>query len=328
MKRLVAITVILAGLWSGYWFYASGQKKAAIENWFVAKQQDGWEASYSDLSVAGFPNRVDTTLDEVTLANQEGTVKWSAPFFQLLSLVYNPSHVIAIWPESQIVQTPFVHATLRHEDLRASVVLDSDDSDILNRLSLVGKGIEAKSDRGSWTAQDFKFAAEREAGAISDYKIAVSADQMSLKLPLVGGITLPDRFETLALDTRMTFAEPLNASTASIAPPAPSKVEIVSADIHWASLQVAANGTLEFDDQGVPAGALDFKLQNWDQMISDIANSGAISHAQAQSTRMMVGMLAASSGDPREFDGTLTFVDGMMKIGQLSLGPAPSLSLR
>lgn len=326
MKRLVAITIVAAGAWSGYWFYASGQKRAAIENWFTEKQEEGWTADYTDLSIAGFPNRVDATINDLTVKNQDGSIEWNAPFFQLLSIVYNPSHVIAIWPETQSFATPYGMMNMRQDDLRASIVFDGDDASSLNRFTLTGQTIEARTERGAWDAADLLLAAEREAGATSDYKVALNAKDISVTVPGFGAGALPDHIESLSVDTRVGFEHTWDANSFLFDRPKPTKLEITSADVTWGAMHLTASGTLNLDDKGVPEGAIDFSLQNWEQMIGDIANSGAISHAQAESMRMMIGMLAGSTGNPREFDATLTFSGGMMRLGALPIGPAPRFS--
>lgn len=326
MKRLIVMIVLLTGAWSAYWFYASAQKRTALENWFTEKQEEGWDASYSDLSILGFPNRVDATMADIRVANQDGSIAWQAPFLQLLSLVYKPNHVIVIWPETQTLVTPYSTIALRQEDLRASVVFDGDDASSLNRFSLVGQQMEARTDRGSWQAAEFLLAAERQAGATSDYRVALNSKDMSVTLPFLPTGALPDRIETLALNTNVSFEHPWDANSFLFDRPKPTKLEIVTADVTWGPMQLQATGTLELDEAGTPEGDIDFSLNNWEELIGDIANSGAISHQQAQSMMMMISMLASSTGDPRTFDGTLTFSDGMMRLGQLPLGPAPRIS--
>ncbi len=326
MKRLIVMIVLLAGAWSAYWFYASSQKRAALEGWFTEKQQEGWTAFYEGMAVMGFPNRVDATIAKPRVANQDGSIEWQAPFLQLLSLVYKPNHVIVVWPHDQTLVTPYSTIALRQDDLRASVVFDGDEASSLDRFSLVGEKIEARTDRGSWQAAEFLLAAERLTGATSDYRVALTTKDMSVSLPFPGSNALPDRIESLALNTNVAFEHPWDANSFLFDRPKPTKLEVVSADITWGPIELQASGTLELDDTGTPEGELDFSLNNWEELIGDIANSGSMSHQQAQSIMMMISMMASSSGDPRTFDGTLTFSGGMMRLGQLPIGPAPRIS--
>ncbi len=44
---------------------------------------DGWQVDYADLGVAGFPNRIDTTVTGLTLADASGQNGWAAPEVQV-----------------------------------------------------------------------------------------------------------------------------------------------------------------------------------------------------------------------------------------------------
>ena len=86
MKKLLVLIVTLAALWAGYWFVGAAGVKAGFAVWFDARQSEGWQAEYSDLSVKGFPNRFDTTLTDPALADPATGLAWSAPFVQLFAL--------------------------------------------------------------------------------------------------------------------------------------------------------------------------------------------------------------------------------------------------
>lgn len=326
MKRLIAITVILAGLWSAFWYYNSGQKTQAIETWFEEKRSEGWTAEYSDMSIAGFPNRADVTFEDLRIANPEGTIEWSAPFFQLFALIYNLDHLIAIWPNNQSLQTPYGPIALQHENLRASIVLSKDEVSALERFTMTGEALNLNIRDNQWTFDSVLLAAERQAGATSDYKVALDFENGRLKSKESATSYLPSQMDFADADMRVSFEHPWNASSFLFDRPKPSAIEIVSAEAKWGALNITGSGAVTLDENGVPEGAFDFAMTNWRELIGSIANSGAITHSQAQGMRMMVGMLAGASGDPNVFEGTLAFENGNMRIGQMPLGPAPRIS--
>ena len=89
-RILGGVVVLAAALWCGWWFVGRAGHVAAIETWAEDRRRAGWDVSYEELGVAGFPNRFDTTLSEVTMADPASGVAWSAPFVQFLSLAYKP----------------------------------------------------------------------------------------------------------------------------------------------------------------------------------------------------------------------------------------------
>ena len=98
MRMLLTVILIATAGWSGYWALASSGAKTAFETWFDQRRSEGWVADYGDLTVSGFPNRVDTSFSNISLADPATGIAWTAPFFQILALSYRPNHVIAVWP--------------------------------------------------------------------------------------------------------------------------------------------------------------------------------------------------------------------------------------
>jgi hypothetical protein len=75
--------------------------ESALPGWLDARAAEGWIAEYESDAHRGFPNRFDTTITGLDLADPETGVAWSAPFFQILSLSYQPNHVIAVFPPTR-----------------------------------------------------------------------------------------------------------------------------------------------------------------------------------------------------------------------------------
>ena len=106
MRAIIGICLAAAVLWCGYWFVGSSTLQGQISEWFEQRRSEDWQADYSDISVSGFPNRFDTTISDLVLADPETGVAWEAPFFQLLTLSYKPNEIIAVWPLTQVIATP------------------------------------------------------------------------------------------------------------------------------------------------------------------------------------------------------------------------------
>ena len=123
MSKLLAAVIAAALFWSGYWLIGAQAARRGVEAWFEARRAEGWAAGYADLSVWGFPNRFDVTLDAVELSDPEAGLAWSAPYFQLFALSYRPHHVIAVWPHEQQIETPLGNYRLISHDMRASLVV-------------------------------------------------------------------------------------------------------------------------------------------------------------------------------------------------------------
>ena len=83
-----------SALWGGYWFIGSAGFEKGLAAWFDERRSAGWVADYSDIKTRGFPNRFDTTISDLELADTRAGLAWSAPFFQIFTLSYRPNHIV------------------------------------------------------------------------------------------------------------------------------------------------------------------------------------------------------------------------------------------
>ena len=120
MRNLLIAVIVAALLYSGFWFFAANRGNAQVDGWIADLEAQGWQVSLSDRTNRGFPNRIDTTFDDLRLQSPSGHVI-EAPFLQVLRLAYRPSEVIVIAPpefEVRINDRPW---QVEAEGLRASI---------------------------------------------------------------------------------------------------------------------------------------------------------------------------------------------------------------
>src|SRR5918999_1810133 len=122
MRTLLAIVILAALGWSGWWYAQATARDRALTGWLAERRADGWVAEAEDVRVTGFPNRVDAIVTGLDLADPEAGWSWAAEEFQVLSLSYRPQHVIAVLPGEQVVSTPFETVRVESERLRGSVI--------------------------------------------------------------------------------------------------------------------------------------------------------------------------------------------------------------
>ena len=86
MRTRLAIVILAALGWSGWWFFQSTMRDRAMEAWLADRRAAGWVADASDVRVRGFPNRVDTVIEKLNLSDPEAGWSWRADGLQILSL--------------------------------------------------------------------------------------------------------------------------------------------------------------------------------------------------------------------------------------------------
>ncbi len=79
MRKLIVLLLLGSGLWSGYWFAGSSAIQTGAEQWFADAAAQGLVVEKTALTVQGFPNRFDLTVEGVKLADPASGIAWQAP---------------------------------------------------------------------------------------------------------------------------------------------------------------------------------------------------------------------------------------------------------
>ena len=125
----------------------------------------------------GFPNRFDTNFTDLELADPSTGWAWSVNFFQLFSLSYKPTHLIAVWPPQQKLSTSNRKLAISSADMRASLVIDNPKSLALDRSSFVAKDLTVtNADQTGVRASLMSLALQRRDLTTHSYQIALSAE--------------------------------------------------------------------------------------------------------------------------------------------------------
>ena len=325
VKRL-AIAVLVAGLaWSGFWVFAAWQTRGATENWFADRRAAGWEASYSDLAVRGFPNRVDRTFTDLVLADPRSGVIWEAPFFQVFQLSYKPGHLIAAWPETHVLTTPGGQWQITGQGQRASVVQDATG---LDRANFEAETLNITTDDGRAAAlAGLRAALHRQDDDATAYRLAATVTALSTDGALMTTPGLPGQANALQIDALLRFDAPIDTGTVPQTRPQPRAIDLRLAQYSFGDLDLRLAGTLDIDAGGTPTGKLTVRAQNWRAMIRAARQSGHLPPGLADAVEQGLGLIAGLSGSRDTIDLPLTFADGQTRLGPIPLGPAPKIRL-
>ncbi|MCI5085422.1 MAG: DUF2125 domain-containing protein [Rhodovulum sp.] len=316
MRKLLSITIVLALLWAGYWFVAARGLDKALNAGIEAQRAAGWTIAYDDLSVSGFPNRLDTTLTAPTITAPTGDFGWSAPFFQVLTLSYRPNHIIAVWPETQTLTLPDLgKVTVLNTDMRASAVVRAEGDLTLDRANLVAEQIAARFETGDRIAADKVLLALRATEEPTTYDVAVDAT----------GLSAADHVITATkVNARIGLSQPLNRFALAPLPHA-TRVDLDNARIEWGETVVTATGGFDIDLDGYATGALTLGITNWRAALSMAQDMGAMRPADVQQATRVLRLLAASDGDDTTLDVPLSLRGGQVWLGPINLGRMPRL---
>jgi hypothetical protein len=330
MRKLLWAILIAAAAWSAWWFIGSTAKDRALTAWLTNRQAAGWIATTQSLDVTGYPNRFDTKIAGLELANPAQGWAWSAPFFQILALSYKPNHIIAVWPNEQAWSTPNGTTRITSDDMRGSVkfvpstslALDETTIDIRN-LRLAGADWEAGLESAI-------FATRRSASGTNAHDLAFTANNLDMPefwRSLVNRAgNLPDVFSEAALETTLSFDRPWDRTSIENQQPLLTGFDLQKLRLHWGELQLDAIGDVKIDTEGYFVGELQLRVKNWQDILQMYVDSGALSADAASLIHSGLNVLAMLSGDPRTLNAPLTFTDGRAYIGPVWVGYAPRLA--
>lgn len=334
MRILLAIVVIAALGWSGYWFIGSRTVEASLRDWLEARQAEGWLVENGEISTIGFPNRFDTTLSDLELADPDTGVAWRAPFLKIFALSYRPHHVIAIWPERQTVATPYETVTITSSDLRGSLVFEPGPALRLDRATIEFDRLGLVSTAG-WQASS-------AGGQLAVRQTPLETNTYDLSFQ-ARDVTLPGRYRemlsdrglvredlaALSLDATVAFDAPWDRTAIEERRPQPRRIEVRLVRATWGDLDLRLAGELDIDDRGTPSGEITVKATNWQEILDLARSSGAVPEAIAPLIETGLRTLARMSGNRDTIDVPLTFSGGRMSLaGLVPLGPAPVFYLR
>jgi hypothetical protein len=331
MKRLLILILVLSLGWSAYWFLGATRAKSGFQDWFAARQAEGWLAETSQITVNGYPNRFDATFANVALADPETGIAWEAPFFQLFALSYRPNHLIAIWPEEQVLAFPDQRVIVRSDDMKASLVLTGAASLPLERTNFAADALAFASEAGwSLSADTLRLAMHKDPQGDAQYRLALSATGFAPPADIAARAqtSLPRTLKTVEADLTARFDRPWDISALEDMRPQPREIALHKAQLTWGQLDLHAAGRVEISASGYPDGEITLRATNWREIITLARQSGEIPETLLDGIEQGLELLATMAGNPKALDIPLNFRGGQTRIGPVPLGPAPRIILR
>ncbi|MEN8891342.1 DUF2125 domain-containing protein [Planktotalea arctica] len=332
MKRLLFVIITAAALYAGYWFFGANGATAGFERWFEERRSEGWVAEYTSIETRGFPSRFDTTINDISLADPDTGVAYAAPFLQIFALSYKPQHLIAVWPNTQSIASPFGKAAITSSDMRASLIVTKSASLALEKANFVAEDISAAVDASAaYGATRMLVAVERVETTTSTYHFGLEARDVALPQPkgvrLEAGL-LPETLEHARGDVTVRFDKPWDVSALQAARPQPTRVEVKLIEAKWGQLDLRLAGAFDVDSAGRASGEVTIKAQNWRDILALGVASGAVPQQLQRPMEQGLSLLSGLSGNRNTLDLPLTLDRGQMKLGPIPIGPAPLFRLR
>ncbi|UWQ46661.1 DUF2125 domain-containing protein [Leisingera aquaemixtae] len=331
--RLAKLLMAAVAVWSLYWAAAAWGLRTGIASWFAQQERQGWQAEHSGLETSGYPLRHQTRISRPALADPRTGTAWRADWLELDSPAAWPGRLELHFPATAQRLSYFDRtAVITADGLQASLHLKPGAALELEQLAAVAGSWQIE--RGGETvlsgaALDLRMV---QTDSPETYRITAGAQEFAPRAAwrrlLAASAPLPERFDTLALEMTVGFDAPWDRSALEQQRPQPRRIDLKLADARWGDLRLKATGALTVDAQGLPAGEIALQAENWRGLVLMAERTGALPPALRGTVERVLGLLAETSGNPRDLDIALGFRDGYVTLGPLPLGHAPRLIIR
>ena len=335
MRALLGIIIIAVLLWSGWWYLGATAQKTALNAWFDNQSRAGWVAEREDISVSGYPNRIDATVSDLMLADPRSGWAWSAPFFQVLMLSYQPNHAIAVWPDTQKISSPAGTATVTSDRMRGSVVFVPDTDLTLDRTQIEMQNVTIAGDGWLAALAQGNMATRRMGeGEAPGFAHQFGLEATDLAVPGVSeflkkrAAKLPTTMEKARVDLIASFDAPWDRHAVEGKKPQLTALRIKEVDVLWGKLRLLADGLLEVDRDGFPVGKIDIEAQQWRDMLKVAEAAGVLPRSIVDTAEDALGIVELLSGKKDTIKVPLSFKNSLMLLGPVPVGQAPRLIIR
>ena len=318
MTRMLAAIFAVALAWSGVWVWMSMSLRGEIEAWFDTRRADGWAAEYGDLSIKGFPNRLDVTLSDLVLADPDTGTVWEAPFLQIFRLIYRPGHHIVAFPDSQQLRQNGQDYAIGSEGLRASVISDAE-SQVL-RANIESAVLNIAGSEGTLALAGVALGASRGESE-SSYVLGLGIDQMAG----ADSAFAPDNAQAVVVRMIADFDQPWRI-TPQKDRPQPRQLDVRLAELRAEPLVLKMTGALDLDPQGRASGEMTLRADNWREGLAQAKAEASLPDWVVDLTETGLGALAAL-GNGTSLDLTVRLDRGQAWLGIFPLGALPPLRL-
>jgi hypothetical protein len=333
MRRLIGAVIVAALLVGGVWGAAMWSLSSSVSGWLEARRSEGWQAETASLSRGGFPEALRLGLNDLALADPETGLAFRADRLTITARTLWPGDVALLLPQTPLrLASPEGAVDLGFDTGRADLNLAPGSALELENLSFTSGPVQARNAKGGLLAASSSELRMAQGDSRDTYDVTLSFDQFTPGVVPRKALLVPDTWPLVftALEARATvrFERPWDRRAIEDARPQPHRIDLHNAEAHWGEVRLRLTGALDVDAGGVPTGEMVVRAENWQAMLDLAETAGLLPPDMRGTVQNVLTSLAAGSGRTNDLDVTLTFENGLIRLGFLPLAPAPRLILR
>lgn len=321
MRFILILVALLALAFGGWWFWGSRAVDARLAELTQELRVAGWQVDYATDGTEGFPYRFDLDLRELSLVSPDGVFGWQSPRLRVVAQSYQPNRLILAADETHRVSIPGQDLDITVAGPRASGTVEIGETLPLTEFTAEAGDLAVASSQGWETRVASLLAALRASGGVNGYDAYAKATDVAVpqmwRAAWDPSGRLPAEIAALTFDAELGFDAPL---TLSGAPSRIESIDLSDLSLDWGPVRARGNGALQVGADGVPEGEVLLEITGWETLL-DLAAQARVPLAESSLLRGALGTMA--QGDV--LSASITFANGMMRLGFIPLGPAPLL---
>ncbi|UEM01433.1 DUF2125 domain-containing protein [Skermanella rosea] len=333
---LIVLFGIAAAGYTAWWFYLAGRVRDGITDWIAQQRAEAALIEYGDLEISGFPLSLTASAADVSIQRADG-LRWRGPAVIASARPWYPLDIGVNLPGSHqagLVQAGGEPALGIDAPAGAKGNVRLDLSGAIRRMTVdLGRstvtlpdGQQASLGRAEVTAALPETPpADHTATALSiDARLSGVRPPPSVKAPLKGDI------ETVAVTARIKGALPDRLGRPAIAAWSESggTIDIDSLTLNWGPLRIAGQGTLAFDRDLQPIGAISAAVEGVNPTMDSLATAGIVRPGDAAMAKMALTLLSRRTTADNQpiVEASLTAQDGWLYFGPIRLLRIPRVA--
>ncbi len=329
MRKFLIVLTVGALIWCGWWILGAFAIDRVLAQWRAARIAEGWAVSFEEPQVSGFPGAWDSQIASVSLVDPLQLTQLSFDLADVRLPTYWPFSAEIKLPDTPInLQTPFETYIGRSKDGLVQVALRPSLSPTLRSFAATSGQWQVNVPQGnlaSAAALDLRLVQNEQNH--SAYAISFNIDKAIPGDVFRKLISLPDdwprEMEVAVLSGGLVLAP--NADSLDRPAALIRGIDQLNLHLAWGSFAIKSSGTVKIDPAGTPDGTVRVELLNWRAFYDVLKDSGAIRTEDQFAADIMLNSLSNIGGNPETLDLTITFSNGMMSVGPITLGPAPKI---
>ncbi len=322
----LASVLVLFGLWSAYWLWASHAAQEQVAAVRADLERHGLALTCGSQSHGGYPFRLTFSCNRASVAGAAGS-RATAERIRALAQAWDPGHIIFLidGPASfkrangelwKIAHVPAVASlVMRQRHTRAALVAEHLVIDAPNGATYTAKRLELH----------MRMPAESPDGEIIEppsVDVSIEADTIDLAAPGLRPVRV-DALESEVTFSRLPPARPWPSDLRDAARAAATAATALTINRLTASadaVNVSASGKLDIAPKGLPSGRISMRFNDIKLLFSRLAAHGVVKPKAADAAADLVVLLTTpgtAGGKPRPVD--LVFKDGSIFWGPFRL---------